>query len=188
MALSGLATARFDDLCRRSPMDDFLNPNPDEEEAGDHENAMRAFNTLGQFLQEDNWYPQQVNDQPMFRMYYQGKHGDIRCYAQIKLETDHLIVYALAPIKVPEETRHAVAEFITRANYGLYIGNFEMDFEDGEVRFKSSLDFEGEALSALYIRNTIYPAVHLMNRYLPGLLKVVYGGKEPLEAIREVES
>jgi hypothetical protein len=26
------------------------------------------------------------------------------------------------------------AEFITRANYGLIIGNFELDFEDGEIR------------------------------------------------------
>jgi len=35
-----------------------------------------------------------------------------------------------------------VNEFLTRANYGLNIGNFEMDFQDGEIRFKTAIDVE----------------------------------------------
>jgi hypothetical protein len=81
----------------------------------------------------------------------------------------------------------AVAEFITRANYGLRIGNFELDFDDGEVRYKSSLDFEGLALTPELIRNTIYPAVQTIDRYLPGLMSVFYASKSPAEAIAEVE-
>lgn len=30
------------------------------------------------------------------------------------------------------------AEFLTRANYGLVFGNFEMDMHDGEIRYKPS--------------------------------------------------
>lgn len=42
-------------------------------------------------------------------------------------------------LQVPEELRPGVAEFITRANYGLIRGNFEMDFNDGELRYKTTI-------------------------------------------------
>jgi hypothetical protein len=93
----------------------------------------------------------------------------------------------MAPIKAAEEVRPAVAEFLTRANYGLYIGNFELDYADGEIRYKSSIDFEGVPLSVELIRNTLYPALQLMDRYLPGLMKVAYAGMVPAEAINEIE-
>jgi len=89
--------------------------------------------------------------------------------------------------KTPEGKRHAVAEYTTRANYGLRIGNFEVDYSDGEVRYKGSLDFEGEKLSFSLIRNVIYPSVQTMDRYLTGLLGVMYGSKTAEEAIGEVE-
>ncbi len=161
---------------------------PDFDPDSEHANAYQAFATLGRFLEQDGWYPQQMNDAYVYRMNFQGKNGDLRCYAQIRIEAEQLICYALTPIKVPAEARTAAAEFITRANYGMYIGNFEMDFNDGEVRYKSSVDFQDVPLEPYLIRNTIYPTVQLLDRYLPGLLKVVFGGKTPIEAVQEIES
>ncbi len=154
-----------------------------------HEQAAgwRAFSTVGLFLEEDGWFPQRIDDRPAYRIQYHGSNVDIRCIAQIKLEAEQLVMYAYAPTKVPEESRQIAAEYLTRANYGLQIGNFELDFSDGEVRFKSGLDFEDEILTFSWIRNTIYPAVHLMNRYFPGLMMVIYGAKTPTEAIESVE-
>ena len=62
----------------------------------------------------------------------------------------------------------AIAELLTRANYGIRIGNFERDYSDGEIRDKSSLDFECQSLTPTLIRNSIYPAVQTMDYYLPG--------------------
>jgi hypothetical protein len=120
-------------------------------------------------------------------MFYNGRNGEFRCFATVRVDLEQFIFYAVAAVKVPESERPAAAEYITRANYGLRIGNFEMDFSDGEIRYKSSLDFEGEELSNNLIRNAIYPAVQLLDQYLPGLLKVVFGGMEPKEAIAEIE-
>jgi hypothetical protein len=55
------------------------------------------------------------------------------------------------------------------------------------VRYKSSLDFEGAVLTPELIRNAIYPAVQTTDRYLPGLMAVIYGGKSAAEAIAEIE-
>ncbi|HMO56062.1 MAG TPA: YbjN domain-containing protein [Roseiflexaceae bacterium] len=154
----------------------------------EHPNGERAFAHLGQYLADDGWYPQPIEGVKSYRMFYNGKNGEFRCYALVRVELEQFIFYAVSTVKVPEHMRLAAAEYITRANYGLRIGNFEMDFSDGEIRFKSSLDFEGVELSDHLIRNAIYPAVQLLDQYLPGLLKVVFGGVEPHEAIDEIES
>lgn len=120
-------------------------------------------------------------------MGYTGKNGDLRCFATMRVDLEQFIFYATVPIKVPEESRGAMAEFLTRANYGLRIGNFELDYSDGEVRYKSSVDFEDAELTPALIRNVMYPSVQTVDRYLPGILRVTYGGATPLEAIHEIE-
>lgn len=150
-------------------------------------NGLEAFATLGRFLHDDGWHPQRVEDRYVYRSFFGGKNGDYRCFAQIAVNLEQFLFYVTASVYVPEELRPAVAEFITRANYGLRIGNFEMDYADGEVRFKTSLDFEGETLSTNLIRNAIYPAVMTMDLYFPGLMKVIFGGRTPFEAIEEIE-
>ena len=52
---------------------------------------------------------------------------------------------------------------------------------------KSSLDFESVPLSTMLIKNAIYPAVRTMDRYLPALMRVIYGGQSAEEAIAEIE-
>jgi hypothetical protein len=171
----------------RERSSDEAPPAPSAGPARDHASAWRAFATLHAFLRDDGWQPQQLDDKAIFRVYFGGKHGDVRCYAQIRVDLEQFLFYVIAPIKAPEEAREPVARFLIRANFGLRIGNFELDYDDGEVRYKSSLDFEGETLTPGLIRNTIYPAVHTMDVYLPGLLAVMYGNKSPDEAINEIE-
>lgn len=158
-------------------------PEPQEENA----NGVLGFQTLSAFLEEDGWKPRRLENKHAFTMGYTGKNGDFRCYAIVRVDLEEFLFYSVAPVRVPEAVRPAVAEFITRANYGMRIGNFEMDYGDGEVRYKSSLNFEGEVLTDEAIRNAVYPAVQTVDRYLPGLLRVSFGGATPLEAIEEIE-
>ena len=80
-----------------------------------------------------------------------------------------------------------VAEFITRANYGLKVGNFEMDMDDGEARFKTSIDVEKSELTRMLVSNLVYINVWTMDRYLPGILSVAYGSETPRQAINKIE-
>lgn len=154
---------------------------------GPPQNGARALMTLERYLEADGWNPRRLEGRDVFAMSYRGEAGTFHCYAQLRVEAEQLICYAVAPIRVPEDRRPAAAEFVTRANYGMYIGNFELDYADGEVRCKCSLDFEDEPLTENLIRNTIYPTVRLLDTYLPGLIRVAYAGADPLEAVEEVE-
>jgi hypothetical protein len=160
---------------------------PREDPRPENRNGLNAFDLLSNYLDDDEWFPRRIEGKYAYSMSYSGKNGDLRCYAIVRVDLEEFLFYAVAPVKVPEEVRMAVAEYLTRANYGLRIGNFELDYSDGEVRYKSSLDFEGQTLTSDLIRNAIYPAVHTMDRYLPGLLRVSFGGATPHEAIEEAE-
>ncbi len=154
---------------------------------GDEVNGMRAFKSLGTWLEEDGWHPQRLDDKHVYRFGCRGKNGTFTCFAQVHTDMEQMIFYIVAPVNASEERRGAVAEFITRANYGMRIGNFEMDFTDGEIRYKSSFDFESTVLGSQLIKNALYPGVQTTDQYLPGLMKVIYGDGEPVDIIKEIE-
>ncbi len=121
--------------------------------------------------------------QPVLRVYYQGHHGRLVCFAQAKEAENQFVFYSYSPERVPEDRRLPMAEFITRANYGLVLGNFEMDFADGELRFKTSIDVEGTQLTPELVKPIIYANVLTMDEYLPGILAVIQSGTSPAEAL-----
>ena len=70
----------------------------------------------------------------------------------------------------------------------MVIGNFELDYSDGEIRFKSSLDVEDSELTEPMVRSAVYWAVVMMDKYLPGLLQVIGGDIRPVDAIDDIEA
>ncbi len=143
--------------------------------------------TVINFFDQDDWPFTPLGGQPVLRLGFQGENGQWTCYAQVREEQEQFIFYSLCPVNAPEEKRLAAAEFLTRANYGLFIGNFELDMNDGEIRYKTSIDVEGDRLSEALVRTLVYANVLTMDRYLPGLMSVLYGGASPAEAIAQVE-
>ncbi len=146
-----------------------------------------VFDAMVQFFKDDDWNFRQLEGKPILQMGFSGDNGSWACYARARDEQEQFIFYSIMETKVPEDKRQAIAEFITRANYGMIIGNFEMDFSDGEVRYKTSIDVEGGELTTTMFKNLVYPNVRMMDRYLPGIMRVIYGGATPEEAIQEIE-
>lgn len=125
---------------------------------------------------------------PIFRINFAGKNGNFRGIVRVNEKLFQLTVYFFLPNSVPEEKRTAAAEFLTRANYGLILGNFEMDFADGEVRYKTSIDCEGGALTPKMVHTLFVANLITIDRYFPGMMKVIWSNADPEEAIEEIES
>jgi len=66
----------------------------------------------------------------------------------------------------------------------MIIGNFELDFAEGEVAYKTSIDVEGDRLSFALIQQLVYANVTMMDKYLPGMKLVLESGMSPEDAIR----
>lgn len=62
-----------------------------------------------------------------------GKINEVKFF--ISIGDNFVIIHHILPLKVAEERRPVVNEFITRANYNLVWGRFDLDFRDGELRY-----------------------------------------------------
>jgi hypothetical protein len=140
------------------------------------------------FLKQEEWPFEILENSTVARLHFQGDSAQFTCFAQTREEVNQFVFYSVCPVNVPEHKRMEIAEFITRANYDMAIGNFEMDFEDGEVRFKTSIDVEGTELSLELLNPLLYANVLMMDQYLPGLMSVIYSDVSPATAVEQVES
>ena len=123
----------------------------------------------------------------MVRLPVTGKNGKWMFFGHALEGSEQLMLYSICPVNALEPKSSEMAEYITRANYGLFIGNFEMDYGDGEVRYKTSIDVEGDRLVPNQVKQLVYQNFSTMDRYLPGIMKVLYSDVSPADAIQEVE-
>jgi hypothetical protein len=143
-----------------------------------------VFEVVIDFLKENNWSFSQHETEPIIRMGYEGENGEWTCVARTREIPAQFVFYSIFPIAVPQKKRVAIAEFITRVNFGLIVGNFEMDFQDGELRYKTyGIDTEDNSISSALIKQLIFINVMTMDRYLPELMSVIYANLSPEDAI-----
>ena len=139
------------------------------------------------FFIEDNWDYYWWEEGETLQLECQVKNGRLTCYARAINDKEQFVFYTLCPLTASEERKSAIAEFITRVNYGMAIGNFEFDFTDGEIRYKTSLDVEGDRLSYALIKQTVYLNVLTMDRYLPAIAAVINQEISVDDAIEQIE-
>lgn len=149
--------------------------------------APSLFGSLIAYFKRDSWNFRQLGDHPAVEMDVSGENGVFRLVAVVDEERSIVRFLTFMVAKVPEARRREVMEFLTRANYGLLLGNFEIDLSDGEVRFKYSIDAENAEFSHDQYLNLLYTSVALMDRYFPGLQRVIQGTADPAAAIAEIE-
>lgn len=146
--------------------------------------AQSLLQTVQTFFQQDGWDFRLLNQAQTLQLAFQGNHDRWTCYAQTNEVQQHFVFYSIAPITVPSEKRMAIAEFLCRVNDGMVIGNFEINFENGEIRYKTSIDVNGDRLTNALIKQLVYNNVLTMDQYLPGIKAVVEVGILPAVAIQ----
>lgn len=89
-----------------------------------------------------------------------------------------IVFYSVLPVSVREQHRPAMAQFLTRVNYGLSLGCFELDYADGEVRTRIALPVGDEPLAGDLVERCIRVSGRLTEVYLP-FIEAVAAGDEP---------
>lgn len=151
-------------------------------------NVENMIDLVRNFLDEDEWKYEYDDSMKIIRT-----GVNLKCKLQstrliIRFTDDGMIVLATISMNASEEYRPAIAEYLTRANYGLKNGNFEMDFSDGEIRYKVYTNYKGlEEISREIIEDSIMIPPIMIDRYGDGLAALMFGFSTPEEEIRKVE-
>lgn len=150
----------------------------------------RIFDRLTHFLEDhfDSGQLEHLDDSMVaFRLEDEDGH-EWGCLAVAAEEAEQAIFYSVRLESAPAERRDEVMRFVTLANYGMQVGNFELDLSDGEVRYKTSIDVEGEELPDGLLRNLVDLNLMMMGMYFEGLSAVIAGERSAAEVIAEIEA
>ncbi|MEI6169336.1 MAG: YbjN domain-containing protein [bacterium] len=139
------------------------------------------------YLTSDEWHFEKVEGKDLIVCSVKGDNASFKIAIRANEDTERVTVFCTSPNLVPEDKRSIVAEFITRATYGLSFGNIEMDMSDGEVRAKSAVDIEGGVLTPKMVGSLISCSVNLMDKYYPGLMAILFSNITAFDAIQQVE-
>lgn len=143
-----------------------------------------------QFLDEDDWYYSFDESQGIFEFGLKVKSKLQRIRYLVDVRKDSLIVYGISPIGADcedPEMMAQMAEFICRANYGLKNGNYELDYRDGEIRYKCFCDFEGLTPCTEVVDNSINYVASMFRRYASGIIDIIFSGSSAKDAIAKCE-
>lgn len=148
-------------------------------------------NIVSDVLSEFEYNHQKYVDKPDQVVYRLGmglENGKSDCFIDIRPEIKLIMIYATFSINVPENKRMQISEYLTRANYGMKLGNFELDFSDGELRYKCAYLFEesNPAVGQVFASN-FHTALRMLDKYIPGIMAVIYANVSPQSAICQVE-
>lgn len=79
--------------------------------------------------------------------------------------------------------RALVSEVLTRANHGLALGAFDIDMDDGDISYHIGQIILGERLEDEMIGGLVATALAAADRYFPGLMRVMFAGHTPDDAV-----
>lgn len=147
-------------------------------------------NVIREFLDNDDWHYSFDEKKGMFRfgLTLKSKLKNIKYYVDVK--EDEFICYAVSPVGGDEDDSKmmaSLAEFLCMANYGLKNGNFEFDFRDGEIRYKSFVDCDRVIPSKEVVHNAVYCIATMFKHYSPGILGIIFNDMSAKDAIDMVE-
>ena len=149
--------------------------------------SRKVYEALVTFFESEGWKIGRCDERLALHMIAGGKNGNYPCFVQVRPEHPLVLFYAVVGFRVPEDKLSAMAEYVTRANYGICVGNFEMDYSDGELRFKTSMDIRDGELTHDMAKALVLTNLYTIDRYVPGMMSVVSTGESPNAAVAKAE-
>lgn len=135
---------------------------------------MSLFRVLYDILVQDGWEFDFDKKNEIIKLEVRGFSTSFYSYLFVDEEQESLLCNTHIREKIPSGKRLEVCDFMSRVNYELANGNFEMDMDNGEIRYRTYLDLKDAEPSKEQILNILWNSVLGFDTYYPGLMKLVY--------------
>ena len=139
-----------------------------------------------ELFEREGWKYRKRNDRSYF-FGFRGNNNRYDFWAFINAKGSVLSLYAILPLTAPGDKKDKVAEYLHRANYDMMLGNFELDFRDGEIRFKVTTDYGDQKPDLDQLNRAIDCCLTMADRYIEGVGLIIFAGHTPEQAISMVE-
>jgi len=147
-----------------------------------------VIDSVANVMQEDGFNFDQNPNSGAISLRIPGRVGILDVSIFVNENMNVLLLFVSSFYRVQPDRRGEIAELITRANYGLNIGCFELDMSDGEIRFRMSSFLDEVNITDSFIRRIIGVAATIYDHYLPEIMLVDFGEIDIDEAIYRTEA
>lgn len=144
-------------------------------------------NSIDSYLREQDWSFDFDEIGGIFRV-----EAELACKLNVAMVVyqvmeDSFLCYTTIAEEVPVEMRSAAAEYLHRANYGLPRGNFEFDYDEGSVHFKTFFDCPDDTVTEKQLEDSMAIGLTLFDHYGDGLYELMNGGSLARRLILKAE-
>lgn len=77
-----------------------------------------------------------------------------------------LMVYSMFPELIPENDRTEIARMLVKINYQLGVGAFEMDTDDGELRFRTAILYKNDLINTTLFENLFLINIRTVEKFI----------------------
>lgn len=142
---------------------------------------------IEEFLEKKKWKYSKLEESNVFLFGITGKNGQFQCVIDLGENEQGIGVYSIYAVNAPDDKRSMVPELLNVLNYNLFVGNFEMDHLDGEIRFRTTMHLHGLELTANFIEEFIMSNIFTLDRYSPAISGFAFGDLTVDQALEKVE-
>jgi len=151
--------------------DEFLSPNSPFEKLVEHCESKNLQYTLSR-------------EKKRIRFNYSRPNVLYKCNLSICNDDDFFQVDIFLPVIANDEKmRPSLLEFFTRANFGLVMGGFQVDLRDGEICYHIGYLIPESGLFDETITRLVSVAMNTSDRYFSGIMRTLFGGETPEDAV-----
>jgi len=157
--------------------------------------AGRVYATVVGYFQRAGWHYDEVGDRITVVSSFKGRERTWSCIAQAVESQKLALFYSVIVDAVPLERRAEATVLVTRANYGMLDGAFELDLDGGELRFRTSVSFgsldddafTGGGLAESLFGGSVISNVLTADRYFEAIVDVAEGRSDGTSAVALAE-
>jgi hypothetical protein len=128
--------------------------------------ALNTFKEMG-------WHYREVSEHSVIEADFEAHHTKVPLHVQVFGETHIITVVANSTLQVPPSHRLPVCELLMRTNKDLNLGNFELEWDSGQVMFRVTNVFPPNRHDSRIIASLVHSAVAEMDRLTPFLGEIV---------------
>lgn len=122
-----------------------------------------------EILDAHGWEYEELDDETALGWPMRGAAGSWSSFALAREAEERFAVYSVLDVTIPAERRADAAVLIARINWGLPVGNWELDLDDGTLRYKTSIDVAGDRLSLALAERVVARNLEIVDAYLAAL-------------------
>ena len=132
-------------------------------------------NIVKDFLKSQEWQFTQVKGKNIVLFGIGGKNGKFQCIADLIETENRFIFFSVCGANTPSDKKDKMLELLNSINYKLFFGNFEMDIDNGEIRFRTSMSYKNLTLDQNFIEELIMSNIITMDKHLTSFMALMFG-------------